>query len=200
MRLFSFMFLAAVLALYVRLVPVGRPDVDLFAPDCSSIAKQAEELQNIWSRGEYARLMEMCPEPKRAEAIGKLLDGAEKGWASEEGRPELSGDRAAQVGSFRKRFAAIETAAPRMAAGEEVDRYRAAQAELYADICAWIHANHRVSPAMERIFTGRPSIVLFDENRAVVQFCGADPLDAKHDQRVEFEHARGQWMWDLNFR
>ena len=200
MRLYSFMFLAAVLALYVRLVPVGHPDVDLFAPDCSSIARQAEELQSIWSRGEYARLMEICPEPKRATAIEILLDGAEKGWEGEAGKPEFSADEIAQVGSFRKRLAGIEKSAPQMAAGEEVDRYRTAQAELYADICAWIHANHRVSPAMERIFTGRPQIVIFDDKLAVVRFCGEDPLDTKHDQSIKFEHAGGGWMWDLSFR
>ncbi|MEK7466138.1 MAG: hypothetical protein AAB074_01880 [Planctomycetota bacterium] len=195
MRQFFFVF---VLVAYIWAAPTGRPDIDRFDSNAIGIARCAAKMQADWKNHQYAALLEVCAENRRAEAIRALVFAIEEGWSDEAVHPpQLSGEQSSKVREFETRILKLEDEFRLAATSEEIRALRATQCVLYSEILAWAHANHRVSPAMLLTFSNEPQIVRFDGNRADVQFCAADRSKAVTDPRVTFQKSGARWTWAL---
>ena len=195
MRQFFFVF---VLVAYIWAAPTGRPDIDRFDSNAIGIARCAAKMQSDWRNGQYAALLEVCPEIRRGEAIRALVFAIEEGWLDEATHPpKLSVEQSAKVRNFEARVLKLEESSQVATTSEEIRALRATQCVLYSEILAWAHAEHRVSAAMVLTFVNEPRIVRFDGNRADVQFCAADRSKAVTDPRVTFEKSGTRWTWPL---
>jgi hypothetical protein len=191
-------FLLFVLVAYIWAAPTGRPDIDKFDSNATGIARTAAKMQADWTNRQYAALLEVCPENRRAEAIRALVFAIGEGWADEaEHAPQLTSEQRDMVNEFEKRVLALEMAGSRTITEEELRKHRATQCVLYSEILAKAHAYHRLSPAVIRILQNEPRVVMFDRSRAVVQFCDPDRSKAGTDPRVTFEKYGARWTWPL---
>lgn len=195
------MFLGFVLVAYVALAPTGRPAVDLFDSDALALAERAQEMQRAWSSGEFGGLLQICRAEQRNDAIGRLLEIAEKGGTDAHGHAvALTPEAARELVEYKARLKQLTDTERLSPTGDALRIHRSNQAVLYTEVFRWLRGTDRVTAAMHRIFTGAPRVGAFDRVRGNVQFCAADGSESALDPVLTFENVRGRWMHPLDFK